>query len=113
MAKVIMKILTNVFVLLVVAYLIPGFKFSSIEATLVTAVVLGVTNTLIKPILQIIALPISIMTFGLFAFFINVSLLYLISKIVDGFVINRFSTAIIASIAMSLVSWFINKLAKE
>jgi putative membrane protein len=113
MTKVIFKILTNVFVLLVVSYLVPGFKFDTIWATVVAAIVIGIVNTLIKPILQIIALPISIFTLGISAFLINVALLYGVSKIVSGFEINRFSTAIIASVLMSLVSWFLGKLAKD
>ena len=113
MTKVIIKILTNVFVLLVVSYLVPGFKFDTLWTTVVTAIVIGIVNLIIKPVLQIIALPISIFTLGISAFLINVALLYGVSKIVPGFEINRFSTAIIASILMSLVSWFVNRLARD
>jgi len=113
MVNVIFKILTNVFVLYIVSYLVPGFKFDTIWTTVVAAIVIGIVNTLIRPILQIIALPISIFTLGISAFLINVALLYGVSKLVPGFEINNFTTAIIASILMSLVSWFLGKLAKE
>ena len=107
-----MQIAINVFALLIVEYLIPGFILTDIMAAIVTAVVIGIVNTLIKPILQLIALPLSILTFGLTAFLINVTLLWLTSIFVPGFEITNFSTAILASILLSLVSWFLHKLAK-
>ncbi len=108
-----MKLAINVFALLVVAYIVPGFNLDSLTSAIVAAVVIGVVNTFIKPILQIIALPISLLTFGIAAFLINVALLWAVSLIVPGFTISSFGTAIIASIALSLVSWFLHKLAKE
>lgn len=109
----IMRLAINVFALFVVEYLVPGFRLAGIETAIVAAIVIGIVNTLIKPILQLIALPISILTFGITAFLINVGLLYLASKVVPGFIIASFTTAIIASIVLSLVSWFLNKLARN
>ncbi len=108
-----MRLAINVFALFVVEYLVPGFKLAGIETAIVAAIVIGIVNTLIKPILQLIALPISILTFGIAAFLINVGLLYLTSKVIPGFIIASFTTAIMASIVLSLVSWFLNKLARE
>jgi putative membrane protein len=108
-----MRLAINVFALFVVEYLVPGFKLAGIETAIVAAIVIGIVNTLIKPILQLIALPISILTFGITAFLINVGLLYLTSKVIPGFMIASFTTAIMASIVLSLVSWFLNRLARE
>ena len=110
--KIILQLAINVFALLIVEYLIPGFILSDIRAAITTAVVIGIVNTLIKPILQLITLPLSIFTFGITAFLINVTLLWLISIYVPGFEITNFATAILASIMLSLVSWFLHKLAK-
>lgn len=110
--KIILKLALSVFTLLIVEYLVPGFVFSDIKAVIVTAVVIGIVNVLIKPILQLVALPLTILTLGLTAFFINVGLLWLTSKFVPGFEITNFATAILASIMLSLVSWFLHKLAK-
>lgn len=107
------KLLINILALLVVEYLVPGFILQDVAAAVVAAIVIGIVNTLIKPILQLIALPISIMTFGIAAFLINVSLLWLTSLVVPGFAITSFTTAIIASIVLSLVSWFLHRLAAE
>ena len=111
--RVIIKLAINVFALFVVAYLVPGFVLSGLWPAIVAAIVIGVVNTFIRPILQIIALPISLITFGISAFLINVALLYMVSFIVPGFRIANFLTAIIASIVLALVSWFLHKLASE
>ena len=111
--KLIGRLLINILALFVVEYLVPGFILQDFTAAVVAAIVIGIVNTLIKPILQLVALPISVMTFGIAAFLINVALLWLTSLFVPGFEIVSFTTAIFASIVLSLVSWFLNRLAKE
>ena len=111
--KLIIRLAINVFALLVVEYLVPGFELSSYQAAIVAAIVIGVVNTFIRPILQLIALPISLLTFGISAFLINVFLLWGIAYVVPGFEIANFLTAVIAAIVLSLVSWFLHKLASE
>lgn len=111
--KLIIRLAINVFALFVVAYLVPGFSVASISAGVVAAIVIGIVNTFIRPIVQLIALPISILTFGLTAFLINVLLLWGVGKVVPGFTISSFTTAILASIVLSLTSWFLSKLANE
>lgn len=109
--RLLMRLATNVFALLVVEYLVPGFILTDIWAAVIAAIVIGIVNTFIKPILQLIALPISILTFGISAFLINVLLLWGTSMLVPGFEIVSFISAIIASIVLTLVSWFLHKLA--
>lgn len=111
--KLILKLALNVFALLVVSYLVPGFTLDSLFSAIVTAIVIGVVNTFIKPILQILFLPLSIVTLGITAFLINVFLLWGVSFIVEGFHIDSFLTAVIASIVLTLVSIFLNKLADD
>ena len=111
--KLLIRLSVNVFTLLVVEYLVPGFELADFRAAIVAAVVIGVVNTFIRPIIQLIALPISILTFGIAAFLINVVLLWLTAMVVPGFEIASFLTAVIASIMLSLVSWFLHKLAQE
>lgn len=111
--KLIIRLAINVFALLVVEYLVPGFHLASIQAAVVAAVVFGIVNTFIKPIIQLIALPISLITLGLAAFFINVALLYVVAQVVPGFTIDSFWTALIASVVLSLTTWFLHKLARE
>jgi len=108
--KFITKIILNIFALLIVSYLIPGFHFTNIVATVITAIVIGMVNSYIKPIFQIIFLPLSIITLGVAAFLINVLLLLIVSYIVPGFDIENFMTAVISSIALTLISMFLNKI---
>lgn len=111
--KLIITLLLNIFTLWVVSFIIPGFHFETTNALIVAAVIIGVVNTFIKPVLQIIFLPLSIVTFGITAFLINVVLLWGVSFIVPDFSIDNFMTAVIASLALSLVTMFLHKLATE
>lgn len=109
--KLLVRLLINVFALLVVEYLVPGFVLTDYRAAIAAAVVIGVVNSFIKPLVQLIALPLSIVTFGIAAFLINVFLLWGASFVVPGFEIQTFTTAIIASVVLSLVSWFLHRLS--
>ena len=107
------KLLINILSLFIVEKIVPGFYVDSFWTAVVVAIVLGVVNTFIRPILQIIALPISIATLGISAFLINVGLLMLVDAIVPGFAIANFWVAAMASVTMALVNWFLNKLIKD
>lgn len=111
--KLVVRLAINVFALFVVQYLLPGFHLAGIWTAVVAVIVIGLVNTFIRPILQLIALPISILTFGITAVIINVLLLWGSSKLVPGFEIATFWTAFFASILISLVSWFMLKLASD
>jgi putative membrane protein len=111
--KLIASLLINFLALYVVDYLVPGLSFADWQSILVSAVVIGVVNTFIRPILQIVALPITLITFGIGAILINILLLWGVSYIVPGFEIDTFTTAVIASLLLSLVSWFLHKLGSE
>lgn len=107
------KLLINILALFVVSYLIPGVSFSGILSITVTAIVIGVVNTFIRPLIQLLFLPLSIVTVGIAAFLINVLLLWGVSVVVPGFEISNFGTALLVSIVLTLVSMFLNKLAKD
>ena len=107
------RFVLTIVALLIVSYLVPGFELEDYRAVFVAAVVIGVVNTFIRPVVQIIALPISILTLGIAAFLVNVLLLQFTAYITPGFEIDSFLTAAIASVALALVSAFLQKLAKE
>lgn len=111
--RLIGSLIINLIALLVVSYIVPGFEFTDLRSAFVATIAIGVVNTFIKPILHIIALPISILTLGIFAFLLNVALLWGISYIVPGFEIDSFLTAAIASVVLALVSAFFHKVARE
>jgi putative membrane protein len=111
--KLFIKLIINAVALAIVAYIIPGFYFVNFTALLVASIIMGVVNTFIKPVLQVLFLPLTIITFGVTAFLINVVLIWGVSYIVPGFEIDGFFTALIASLALMLVSLFLNKLSEE
>lgn len=111
--NLIIKLVIYIVALIVVEYVIPGFEFVDMQATVVSAVIIGAINTFIRPIIHVISLPISIMTLGIFAFLINVFLLWFVAYLVPGFNIDGFVTAAVASIVLALISAFLNKLARE
>ena len=114
--KILLNWLISALAIVIAAYLINGFwpeavTISSFWAALAAALVLGIVNALIKPILHIIALPITILTLGLFAFVINALMVLLVSWIVPGFSIANFWIAVIFSLVLSLISWALHKIA--
>ena len=111
--KLILRLILNSFTLLIVSYIIPGFIFETLWDVLVAVIIMGVINTFIKPVLQIVFIPLTIITLGLTAFLINVVLLWAVSFIVPGFSIESFFTAIMASIAITLVTIFLNRLGER
>ena len=89
------------------AYMFNGIKFESAGALIVSALLLGFANSLIKPLLIVLTLPITFFTFGIFLLVINGAVLLLVSYLVKGFIVSSLGTAILASIAVSLISFLI------
>ncbi|HWI40981.1 MAG TPA: phage holin family protein [Verrucomicrobiae bacterium] len=89
----------------VTAYVLPGIRVSGFFAALVTALVLGLVNTFIKPVLLLLTLPINILTLGLFTLVVNALLIMLTSAIVPGFEVRNFGWAMLFSLVLSLVTW--------
>jgi putative membrane protein len=94
---------------IVAAYLIPRVHLSGFLAALVAALILGLVNTIIKPILLILTLPINLLTLGLFTLVINALMVLLTSAIVPGFAVNGFWNALIFSVVLSLINWFFER----
>jgi putative membrane protein len=99
-----LRLILNALVLLLVAHLIQGFQVRSFGSALIAALVLGLLNALVRPILLIFTLPINILTLGLFTFVINALILWLAAALVPGFAIDRFSAALLAAIVMALIN---------
>lgn len=87
----------------VAAYLIPGVTVTYLGAG-ITAIVLGLINTFIKPIIKILTLPINIVTLGLFSLVINALFVMLVARIIPDFSVSGFWTALIFSVIISLIN---------
>ena len=86
-----------------VAYILPGVHVDGYFAAFVAALAIGVINTVVKPILFLLTLPITILTLGIFALALNALLLMLASAIVPGFEIAGFWSAVIFGIILTIV----------
>jgi putative membrane protein len=89
----------------VASHLFKGLHFGSTSALLVSALLLGLANAVVKPLLIFLTLPLTLLSFGLFLLVINALVLLLVAKLVDGFRLNGFWTAFWASIFIALLSW--------
>src|SRR6185437_16657679 len=96
--------LVNAAALLLVAYLYPGVHVDGFWPALVAALVLGLVNALIRPVLVVLTLPVTILTLGLFLFVLNAFLFWLVAEIVRGFTVSGFGAALLGSILYSLIT---------
>jgi putative membrane protein len=90
--------------LLLVAYLYPGVTVSSFGSAMIAALVLGLLNTLLRPLLILLTLPVTLLTLGLFLFVINAAMFYLAARVLDGFAVSGFVAALIGSLIYSVCS---------
>jgi putative membrane protein len=88
--------------LLLVAYLYPGVTVQSFGAALIAAFVIGVFNTLVRPLLVLLTLPITLLTLGLFLFVINAVMFYWAASLLDGFGVRSFGAALLGSLIYSV-----------
>lgn len=104
MKKLLLHWIVSALFLYVLAFLFSGIAISGPIAAIIAAIVLGLVNAIIKPILQFISLPITFLTLGLFSLVINAVVLILVSWLVPGFVVVGFWTAFFAAIVLSLLN---------
>lgn len=108
---IVVRIVINALALFFVAYLVPGVAISGFGSALVAAIVLGLVNATLRPILLILTIPINIMTLGLFTFVVNALMLMIVSKVVVGFAISGFWYGLLGAILLSIVSTILSGLA--
>ena len=109
----IIRLILNAAALLLVAYLVPGFEVTGFYAAIISAVILGLANAIIKPILILLTLPITILTLGLFTLVINGVLIWFVASFIEGFSVDGFVTALIGGVILWVISWFTNALTKK
>lgn len=93
----------NAIIFLLVANIIPGFHIASFWSALIVALLWGVIGVTLKPILLILTLPVNILTLGLFTFVLNGFFLMLLAKVLEGFSIDGFGTAIVSALLISVL----------
>ncbi|MDQ2137419.1 phage holin family protein [Alcaligenaceae bacterium A4P071] len=100
----------NAVALLVVAYLLPGIAVASFGSALIAALVLGLLNMLVKPVLVLLTLPITIITLGLFLLVLNALLFWFAGSVLKGFQVNGFWWAVGGAILYSLISGLLSRI---
>jgi putative membrane protein len=109
--RIIARLLINMAALLIIAHILPGvIRVSGWMPAFFAALVLGIVNAIIRPILILLTLPLTLLTLGLFLLVINGFMLWLVSSLVKGFYVNGLWGAVIGSTLISLVSWVLSRI---
>ena len=106
--KLIAKWLLSAAALLAVAHLYSGVEVKSFGAALIAAFLVGLLNTIVRPLLVVLTLPVTVLTLGLFLFVINALMFYWASALLDGFQVRSFGAALIGSLLYTLIGLVIN-----
>lgn len=109
MFSIIAKIVLTALTVLAIANFVPGIEVTNFYTALIVAVVWGIITLIVRPVLFLLTLPITLLTFGLFSFILNALLFWLTSSLVAGFTVEGFIPALIGSLLLSLVSWAVNR----
>ena len=102
--------LINAGALMALPYLLSSVTITHVGAALVAALVLGLVNTLIRPILLVLTLPVTVLSLGLFILVINALLFWGVASLVEGFNVGGFWSAMFAAILYSVISWALSTL---
>ena len=100
--------LINAVALIAVSYVLPFVHVDSFVTALIAALVLGLINTLIRPLLVLLTLPVTILTLGLFIFVINGLMFWAVGYFVSGFRVDGFWAAVIGALVYSVISWLLS-----
>ncbi len=100
----------NAVALLAVTYLLPSIQVSGFGTALLAALVLGFINTLVRPVLALLTLPITMLTLGIFYLVLNGLLFWLASAFIPGFQVNGFASAFVGAILYGVIAWVLSAL---
>jgi putative membrane protein len=100
----------NALALLALPYLLSAVSVDNFVTALIAALVLGLVNTLIRPLLVLLTLPVTVLTLGLFIFVINGLMFWLVAHLIGGFHVAGFASAILAALVYSILSWVLSSL---
>jgi len=99
------RILISAVAVYLAATFIPGITVNGFGTALIVAIVLGLLNAFLKPILVVLTIPITILTLGLFYIVINVLMVYLAAYLVSGFAVSGFIAALLFSLVVAVITW--------
>lgn len=103
----VIRLVVNAAALWVAAQLVSGFVITGVTPLILAALVLGLINAIVRPILLILTLPLTLVTLGLFLFVLNAFCIWLTSRLVPGFEVHTFLAAVLGALVISIVSWVV------
>jgi putative membrane protein len=103
----------NAIALLGVAYIYPGVQVQGWQSAAIAALVLGLVNTLVKPVLVLLTLPVTILTLGLFLVVLNALLFWGVAEVLPGFNVSGFWAAVLGAILYSVIGWVLSNLIPD
>ena len=108
--RILLVWLINSLALIAVAYLMPSISVANFTTALVAALILGLVNAFIRPVLIVLTLPVTVITLGLFILVINGLLFWFVGSFIEGFAVQGFWAGFVGSILFSIVSWLLSAL---
>lgn len=108
MAGLAIRWVLNAFALWMVSVVVSGIHAEGVLATFVAALVLGILNALVRPVVLLLTLPINLLTLGLFTFVVNALMLEMTASVVRGFTVDGFGSALVGALVLSVVSFLLN-----
>jgi putative membrane protein len=109
--RIILKLLVSSLAVFFGAYILPGVYLDGFPTAIMVALLMGFLNAFLRPILIILTIPITLLTFGLFLMVINAAIILLADYALSGFTINSFFTAVLYSVIVSLITWLLEAIA--
>jgi len=113
MIRLLLLWILNALALLTVANFVPGIRLDSFVDALIAAFFLGLINTLIRPLLLLLTLPVTLLTLGLFIFAINGLLFWFVGSVLKGFVVDGFWFGVLGAVLYSIFSWALTAAAQQ
>src|SRR5688500_13899885 len=108
----IVRIVISALAVIISSYIIPGVSVLGFMDAVLAAIVLGIVNLVIRPLILLFTLPLNILTLGLFTLVVNAFMVLIVAKIVPGFNVSGLLSAFLFSLVLSIVSTLIFKLFK-
>jgi len=108
-----LRLVVNAAALWVAAQLVPGIVVTGLVPLLLAALVLGLINAIVRPVLLVLTFPLTLVTLGLFIFVLNAFCLWLTSRIVPGFEVQTFGAALLGALVVSIVSWVLTAFVSD
>lgn len=108
--RLMLRWMINALALLALPYVVSGIELKSFYIALIVAVVLGLLNAVVRPVLILLTLPVTLLTLGLFILVVNALLFWFVGTFVEGFHVSGFWAAFFGAILYSLITWAVNAL---